>query len=126
MKHNEKHNDKHGDKNNEKHSEKLTEKQLAKLKKREEYNHIDHSDEIKRLNRIVGQIEGIRKMLEEQRKMEDVLMQCKAIHSALKSIETRILKAHLEVALDEIVKIEKKKNRAEKVAQLEELFKHAS
>jgi len=98
----------------------------VKAKKREEYDHIDHSDEIKRLNRIVGQIEGIRKMLEEQRKMEDVLMQCKAIHSALKSIETRILKAHLAVALDEIVKIEKKKNRAEKVAELEELFKHAS
>ena len=65
-------------------------------------------------------------MLEEQRKMDDVLMQCKAIRSALKSIEARILKAHLEVALDEITKIEKKKSRAEKVAELEELFKHAS
>jgi len=120
MKH-EKHSDKHGDKN----SEKMSEKQLAKLKKREEYNHIDHSDEVKRLNRIVGQIEGIRKMLEEQRRLEDVLMQCKAIHSALKSIETRIIKAHLEVALDEITRIEKKKSRAEKVAELEALFRHA-
>src|SRR5580698_1481353 len=106
MKNNDKHKDKHGEKNNDKDG--------AKIKKREEYNHIDHGDEIKRLNRIVGQIDGIRKMLEEQRKMEDVLMQCKAIHSALRSIETRILKAHLEVALDEIVKIEKKKSRAEK------------
>ena len=96
-----------------------------KEKKRSEDN-IDHSDEIKRLNRIIGQIEGIRKMLEHGRKLEDVLIQCKAIHSALKSIETRILKSHLEVALDEIVKIDKKKNRAEKVAELEELFKHAS
>ena len=94
--------------------------------KHAEYAHIDHSDEVKRLNRIVGQIEGVRKMLEGQRKLEDVLIQCKAIHSALKSIETRILKAHLDVALDEIVKIDKKKNRAEKVAELEELFKHAS
>jgi len=101
-------------------------KEKHKDRKREEYNHIDHSDEVKRLNRIMGQLEGIRKMLEDQRKLEDVLIQCKAIHSALKSIETRILKAHLEVALDEIVKIEKKKNRAEKIAELEELFKHAS
>ena len=87
---------------------------------------LDHSDEIKRLNRIIGQIEGVRKMLEGQRKLEDVLMQCKAVHSALRSIETRILKTHLDVALDEIVKIDKKKSRAEKVAELEELFKHAS
>jgi CsoR family transcriptional regulator, copper-sensing transcriptional repressor len=99
---------------------------VKKDKKREEYSHIDHSDEIKRLNRIIGQIEGVRKMLDEQRKLEDVLIQCKAVHSALKSIETRIIKAHLEVALDEIVKIEKKKNRAEKISELEELFKYAS
>jgi DNA-binding FrmR family transcriptional regulator len=98
----------------------------SKHKKHAEYAQIDHSDEVKRLNRIMGQIEGVRKMLEGQRKLEDVLIQCKAIHSALKSIETRILKAHLDVALDEIVKIDKKKNRAEKVAELEELFKHAS
>ena len=91
-----------------------------------EYSRVDHSDEIKRLNRIVGQIEGIRKMLEEKRKLEDVLIQCKAIHSALKSIETRIVRAHLDVALDEIIKLDKKKNRAEKVSELEELFKHAS
>jgi CsoR family transcriptional regulator, copper-sensing transcriptional repressor len=101
-------------------------KHESKDKKRPEYEAIDHSDEIKRLNRIVGQIEGVQKMLEEQRKLQDVLMQCKAIHSALKSIESRIVKSHLEVALDEIVKIDKKKNRAEKVAELEELFKHAS
>ena len=95
-------------------------------KKHEEQPLVDHSDEIKRLNRVVGQIEGVRKMLEDQRKLEDILMQCKAIHSALKSVEMRILKTHLNVALDEIVKIDKKKNRAERVAELEELFKHAS
>ncbi len=97
-----------------------------KNKQRPEYEHIDFSDEVKRLNRVIGQVEGIRKMLEEQRKLEDVLIQCKAIHSALKSIESRVFKAHLEVALDEIVKLEKKKHRAEQVEELENLFKHAS
>lgn len=101
-------------------------KSKKEKKNKAEYEHIDFSDETKRLNRIVGQVEGIRKMLDEQRKLEDVLIQCKAIHSALKSIETRILKAHLAVALDEIVKLEKKKNREQKVAELEELFKQAS
>ena len=97
-----------------------------KNKKRAGYEHIDHSDEIKKLNRLAGQVEGVRKMLEEQRRMEDVLIQCKAVHSALRAVESRIMKAHLEVALDEIVKIDKKKNRAEKVAELEALFRHAS
>lgn len=84
---------------------------------------LDFSDEVKRLNRVVGQVEGIKKMLEEQRKLDDVLIQCKAVHSALKSIEQRIVKTHVEKALDEIASMEKKKSRAEKVAELEELFK---
>lgn len=96
-----------------------------KNKKHSGENGPDHSDEIKRLNRIVGQVDGIKKMLEENRKLGDVLMQCKAIHSALRSIEVRIVKTHLETSLDEIVKLDKKKNREEKVAELEELFKHA-
>lgn len=97
-----------------------------KKKNRAEYANIDHHDEMKKLNRVIGQIEGVRKMLDEQRKLESVLMQCKAIHSALRSIESRIIKAHLEVALDEVVKLDKKKHRAERVAELEALFKHAS
>lgn len=105
---------------------KSKDKDKSKKKNQAEYELIDFSDETKRLNRIVGQVEGIRKMLDDQRKLEDVLIQCKAIHSALKAIETRILNAHLSVALDEIVKLDKKKNREQKVAQLEGLFKHAS
>ncbi len=109
-----------------KNKDKEKDKDKDKVKKRAEYENIDFTDEVKRLNRIVGQVDGIRKMLEDQRKLEDILIQCKAIHSALKSIETRIVKAHLEFALDEIVKMEKKKNREQKVAELEEIFKHAS
>jgi DNA-binding FrmR family transcriptional regulator len=97
-----------------------------KEKRRIEYSHIDFDDEGKRLNRIIGQVEGVRKMLEDQRKLEDVLIQCKAIHSALKSVESRIVKAHLEVALDEIMSLEKRKKREEKIAELEELYKQAS
>lgn len=88
-----------------------------------EYQRIDYSGEVKRLNRVVGQIEGVSKMLEEQRKLEDVLMQCKAVHSALRSIETRILRAHVEVALEELADMDKKKERAERIDELEELFK---
>ena len=97
-----------------------------KKKRKLEYAQIDAESEIKKLNRVIGQVEGIRKMLEEHRKLESVLIQCKAVHSALKSIESRIFKSYLEVSLDEIVKLDKKKNRAEKVSELEDLFKHAS
>jgi DNA-binding FrmR family transcriptional regulator len=95
-------------------------------KQRAGYDKIDHHGESKKLNRVIGQVEGIQKMLDEQRKLAAVLMQCKAVHSALKSIESRIFKAHVEVALNEVARMEKKKNRVEKVEELEELFKQAS
>jgi DNA-binding FrmR family transcriptional regulator len=98
----------------------------VKKKRKAEYAQIDNESEIKKLNRVIGQVEGIRKMLEEHRKLEAVLIQCKAVHSALRSVESRIFKGYLEVSLDEIVKLDKKKNRAEKVSELEDLFRHAS
>ena len=55
---------------------------MAKEKK-----HPDHSTDIKRLNRIVGQIEGIKKMIEDKRYCQDILTQTKAASSALKSLE---------------------------------------
>lgn len=88
-----------------------------------EYKLIDYSGEIKRLNRVVGQIDGVRKMLEEQRTLDDVLIQCKAIHSALRSVESRIFRAHVEVTLEELVKMDKKKERAERIEELDALFK---
>lgn len=91
-----------------------------------EYEGIDFSDESKRLNRVLGQVEGIKKMLHEQRKLDDVLIQFKAVHSALKSVEQRLLRAHLGYALDEVAKLEKKKSRAEKLAELEDLFRHVN
>ena len=104
----------------------MKKKSKDKTKTRAEYARIDFSEETKRLNRLVGQIEGIRKMLGNQRKLGDVLAQCKAVHSALRSIESRILTAHVEVALDEVVKLDKKKQRTEKISELEELFRQAS
>ena len=86
---------------------------------------IDHGDEVKRLNRVVGQIEGIAKMLEGGRKLDDVLIQCKAVHSALKAVELRIVKTHLDQVLNDVAKLDKRKNREQKLEELENLFKHA-
>jgi DNA-binding FrmR family transcriptional regulator len=107
-------------------AKKEKDKRKEKIKKEVEQFTIDFRDEVKRLNRITGQIDGIGKMLKSGRKMSDVLIQCKAVRSALKSIESRVIKAHLEAALDEVVNLDKKKNRAERVAELEELFKQAA
>jgi DNA-binding FrmR family transcriptional regulator len=107
-------------------SKKDKRKDKEKNKKNKDESRADFRDEAKRLNRIAGQIEGVAKMLKEGRKLDDVLIQCKAIHSALRSIESRVVKIHLEEALDDIASTAKKKNKAEKISELEELFKFAA
>lgn len=54
------------------------------------------TDLLKRLARIRGQVEGIARMVEEERYCPDVLHQCAAVHSALRSAERELLANHLE------------------------------
>lgn len=50
----------------------------------------------RRLNRIAGQVNGIKKMIEEDRYCVDVLNQVAAVRSALDQLGIRVLTAHLE------------------------------
>ena len=45
----------------------------------------EYQDLLKRLNRIEGQVRGVKKMLEEDRYCVDILTQVSAINSALNS-----------------------------------------
>ena len=48
-----------------------------------------------RLNRISGQINGIRKMIENDAYCNDVLIQLKAAQSSIRSLSNHILENHL-------------------------------
>ena len=50
---------------------------------------------ISRLNRIGGQIEGIRRMVENDAYCNDVLVQLAAVKSSVKSLSSHILENHL-------------------------------
>lgn len=57
-----------------------------------------------RLNRIIGQLNGIKKMLDENRYCGDILTQVGAAESALQSLGYTILKEHMETCVTEGVK----------------------
>ena len=48
-----------------------------------------------RLNRISGQINGIKKMIEEDTYCNDVLIQLKAVENSIQSLSNHILENHL-------------------------------
>ncbi len=57
-----------------------------------------------RLNRIEGQICGIRKMIEENRYCPDVLVQVSAVQSALNSFNKLLLSSHIKSCVVEDIK----------------------
>ncbi len=59
---------------------------------------------IDRLNRIEGQIRGIKKMIENETYCDDVINQIEASRSALKSIEMILLESHITTCVVDQIK----------------------
>jgi DNA-binding FrmR family transcriptional regulator len=59
------------------------------------HQHPDHSAESKRIKRIIGQLEGVKRMIDDRRYCSDILNQTKAITSAIHSLEAALLKKHM-------------------------------
>lgn len=78
----------------------------------------EYNDLIKRLNRIEGQVRGIRRMIEEDRYCVDVMTQASAVEAAVKAFNTALLKQHIKsCVVDDI-----KSGNDEAVAELCELL----
>ena len=56
-------------------------------------------ENLTRLNKIEGQVRGIKKMIEEGRYCIDILTQTKAVKSAIVKVEEIILESHLNTCV---------------------------
>ena len=72
-----------------------------------------------RLNRISGQINGVTKMIDEDRYCNDILIQLAAIASATKSVATLVIENHLRNCVKKQLDV----SNAEVVDEVVELFK---
>ena len=77
-----------------------------------------HKNNISRLNRISGQVEGIKKMIEDERYCADIIMQIRAVRSALKAVESNILHGHLQHCISESLTGEGKEAKIEELKML--------
>lgn len=58
----------------------------------------------KRLNRVIGQLNGVKAMIDDNRYCGDVLVQLSAAESAVHSISAILLQNHLETCVVEQIK----------------------
>lgn len=82
--------------------------------------HPNHEAELPRLNRILGQLEGVKKMIAENRYCPEILIQLKAIRSAIRAVESNILNRHLQACVAQ--SFDNEEAKAEKIAELKMLF----
>ena len=74
---------------------------------------------VNRLSRIAGQVNGIKKMVEEDRYCDDILIQLAAVDKSVKSLAAIILEQHVHSCLIEDVQ----QGNTQVVDEIVELFK---
>ena len=80
----------------------------------------DHPKVIARINRIEGQVRGLKKMVEDDRDCLHVLKQIAAASGALRSLGGLVLEDHLKGCVS--TAIQNEENESELISQVIEIF----
>lgn len=86
-------------------------------------NEKEYKDLMNRLNRIEGQVRGVKNMLENDAYCPDVLVQVSAITAALNSFNKVLLANHIESCVVDDLKMDKEGTVEELVTVLQKLMK---
>ena len=78
---------------------------------------------INRLNRIEGQVRGIKKMVESDSYCTDILIQVSAINAALNAFNRELLSEHIRTCVGEDIRNGKDETVDELVLTLQKLMK---
>jgi DNA-binding FrmR family transcriptional regulator len=82
-----------------------------------------HRETLNRLSRIAGQVQGIKRMVEEEKYCIDIITQVQAARSALRSVEMKILEKHMQHCVSSAVESGSKKDSNEKLNELLRVMK---
>jgi CsoR family transcriptional regulator, copper-sensing transcriptional repressor len=85
-------------------------------------NAASHREDLIRLNRIRGQIEGIERMITDGRYCLDIVNQIRSVMAAVKSVEGLVLERHLKHCVHDAIEAKDKAVVESKIGELLELF----
>jgi DNA-binding FrmR family transcriptional regulator len=80
---------------------------------------------LNRMNYISGHLEGVKKMLENDKYCIDIIKQNQAVIAATKKVNELILENHLDTCVTEAIKSQNEKERKKKIRELLEVFKNS-
>lgn len=95
----------------------------VKTKKNSTPMAMEHVDEIPRLKRIKGQVDGIERMINEKRYCVEILQQIKAAKSAMQAVENSVLRTHLEGCVRAAFETKNVLDASKKIREISDLLK---
>lgn len=101
----------------------MNEQNICCRDKKKERSEKEYKDLIHRLNRIEGQIRGIRGMVERDAYCTDILTQVAAANAALNSFNKTLLASHIKSCVMQDIRDGKEETVDELVATLQKLMK---
>lgn len=78
---------------------------------------------LNRLNYLKGHLEGVRRMIEQEKYCIDIIKQNQAVGSAIDKLNYMILEDHLNTCVTEAIKGKSEKVRKQKIKEFLEVFK---
>ncbi|MDP2701121.1 MAG: metal-sensitive transcriptional regulator [Candidatus Rokubacteria bacterium] len=79
-----------------------------------------------RLRRIEGQVQGIQRMVEEEKYCVDILLQLTAVEGAVEQVQRLLLGRHIESCVADAIRSGSTRDRQKKVDELLEVFSRFS
>lgn len=80
---------------------------------------------LNRMNYLSGHLEGVKKMIKDDKYCIDVIKQNEAVIAAIKKLNRIILENHLNTCVTKAIKGKNKKEREKKIKELLEIFKNS-
>ncbi len=77
------------------------------------------------MNYLIGHLEGIKKMIENDEYCIDIIKQNKAVIAAIEKVNEMILENHLNTCVTKAIKGKSAKERKKKIKEILELFKNS-
>lgn len=80
-----------------------------------------HNEQLVSLNKIEGQVRGIRRMIEEKKYCVDIITQISSVVGALRSVENQVFKKHIEGCVVNALKGKSESEKKEKISEVIDL-----
>lgn len=87
------------------------------------HQHPSHKGQVSRINRAIGQLEAVKRMIDEEKYCVDIMSQLRAARNAIKTIELGVLETHMGACVTDVSCSKDEKLKTKRIGEIMGLLK---